>query len=488
METPMRYQMIEEIGRGAMGIVFRGKDPKINRDVALKCLRPHILEAHESAGRRFEQEIRALGRLIHPNIVTIFDVWEDTSSNNTYIVMEYVEGTSLAKLIKEETRFTPEQIVHIGIQVCKGLHFAHTKDVIHRDIKPGNILLSEDLQTVKITDFGIARLDSIGLTQSNHLAGTPQYMSPEQCRGEILDGRSDLFAVGALLYELLTQQKAFHGDSVTSIMHQILNHTPYAPYLVTDTTNESLSAVIMGALEKEPDARFSSGLEMADALLLSLEETAEFSSDQSTSESMTEEITDLEKMLETRVVANTFSSEGAGDSPKTAISPKNRGRVLWKRPVIYVLPVAVLAVFAILFVIQRPVKDEPRSAGSVSKIPSPLSQPELTKPSPLLKPARKGQAPKSDIEVKSNTLKEQKLEKTPPLMLTGEVIFATSPTGADIEINGIHKGTSPVSLALPAGSHELVVSKKGYHALEATIDVPSGQKTPLNLKLLEEKP
>ncbi len=480
MTTSVRYQIIEEIGRGAMGIVYLGKDPKINRDVALKCLRPHILEAHESAGKRFQQEILALGRLIHPNIVTIFDVWEDPASNNTYIVMEYVEGTSLAQLIKEKSPFSAEEVVYIGVEICKGLHFAHSKEVVHRDIKPANVLLSEDLSTVKITDFGIARLDSIGLTQSDHLAGTPQYMSPEQCRGETLSGRSDLFAVGALLYEMLTYQKAFQGDSVTGIMHKILTHTPYPPYLVSDDASEALSAVVMQALEKDADKRFSSGFAMADALRVSLEETAvdtdpSFQSTPSisSSHSMTEKIEHIGETAETRAAPlspetlDTPERPVASETRIPRIEKKARGR----RLPLMLLPIALLVVIGILYTLQltpnTPLKgpSDPKSAGSApqDKNRQPQSKPTAA-PIPRMR---------EKIDIK-------------PQVLFGQVIFATSPSGADILINGINKGKSPVTLDLPAGSHDLLVSKKGYHALEATIDVPSGEKTPVTLKLLEE--
>ena len=223
-----RYEIIDEIGRGAMGIVYLGRDPRINRSVALKCLRGNLVDG-KSGARRFQQEMRALGRLIHPNIVTIFDAGEDRETGLSYIVMEYVAGPPLIRLIRNGTVFPPGQVVEIGLQICGGLDFAHTKGVIHRDIKPGNILYSGDRQTVKITDFGIARLDRIGLTQTDRLTGTPQYMSPEQARGETLDGRSDLFSVGVLLYELLTGEKPFKGESLTAVMHQVLNHTPYPP-------------------------------------------------------------------------------------------------------------------------------------------------------------------------------------------------------------------------------------------------------------------
>ncbi|NOY85417.1 MAG: protein kinase [Nitrospirae bacterium] len=489
MATSGRYEIIRELGHGAMGIVYLGKDPKINREVALKCLRPHILEAHESAGRRFQQEILALGRLIHPNIVTIFDVWEDPVSGSTYIVMEYVEGISLAELLKEKRSLSCSDVVNIGIQICEGLDFAHSREVIHRDIKPGNILLSRDLSVAKITDFGIARLDDLGMTQTDRLTGTPQYMSPEQCRGEHLDGRSDLFAVGVLLYELLTREKAFRGDSITSVMHQVLTQMPYAPYLIDDDIPEGLSAVVMQALEKAPDARFATGLDMADALETTMESAS------------------------TRTFSLTRTKPGSMDKTETLstasldVVADAKGAGFWRYQML-LFPSIVLVSLGALFIFWM------KSPSSVTQVPTdaievpfevPSSEDESSSAGKAALKEKKAPEQKKQIKkvsvkptpiapkpIKPLPLAEETLHAEPPgvdfePVMTGEVVFATIPSGAEILINGDLVGFSPVSINLPAGPYELLVSKKGYHALEATIDVPSGEKVPINLQLLEEE-
>lgn len=482
MESLGRYQIIEEIGRGAMGIVYRGRDPKIDREVALKCLRPHILEAHEGAGRRFQQEILALGRLIHPNIVSIFDVWEDTASRSTYIVMEYVEGVSLAQLLKEKTPLTIEQVVRIGAQVCSGLDFAHSKEVIHRDIKPGNILLTRDYRVAKITDFGIARLDNTGMTQTDHLTGTPQYMSPEQCRGEHLDGRCDLFALGVVLYEVLCRTKAFQGDSLTGIMHQVLTHTPYPPHVISDRVPEALSAVVMQALEKNPEDRFSSGLEMADALVTAIEET---SGDFSMTESLTERVLDARGEMSATGISPTSETADTGTGPRAPRRsvPPLKSRSFWTPPVIVLL---VLILFSAGGLIYLQFSQSPRAGAPSGVSEAPVQDKilhERLKSEPASVPTLP--APREPVGNGTNT-RPDKITQKPPEVRRGQVVFATTPSGADILINGNLMGVSPVSIDLPAGAHELLVSKKGYHALEATIDVPSGEKIPINLKLLEE--
>lgn len=492
MESLGRYQIIEEIGRGAMGIVYRGRDPKIDREVALKCLRPHILEAHEGAGRRFQQEILALGRLIHPNIVSIFDVWEDTASGLTYIVMEYVEGVSLAQLLKEKTPLTIEQVVRIGAQICSGLDFAHSKEVIHRDIKPGNILLTQDYRVAKITDFGIARLDNMGMTQTDHLTGTPQYMSPEQCRGEHLDGRCDLFAVGVLLYEVLCRTKAFQGDSLTGIMHQVLTHTPYPPHVISERVPEAVSAVVMQALEKDPADRFESGLALADALVTAIEET---SGDFSMTESLTEEMPETGFFETPRAAAQTYPEREDTGEPV----PPFKSRSFWTPPVMVLLSLILFSAGGLIYLqfsqfpragapsgaSEAPVKDKkvaPRETLESESIRRDDVEQEIPQQGVAAPALSNGSSRRGD-EVSASP--EKRVQK-PSEVRRGQVVFATTPSGADIKINGDLMGVSPVSIDLPAGSHELLVSKKGYHALEATIDVPSGEKVPIHLKLLEE--
>ncbi|TAJ96314.1 MAG: PEGA domain-containing protein [Candidatus Manganitrophaceae bacterium] len=415
MKSLGRYEILLEIGRGAMGIVYLGSDAKIHRQVALKCLRPELFEASEETRKRFQQEILALGRLIHPNIVTIFDAGEDAATRTAYIVMEYVEGTSLGQLLKKGTPLSIDQVTRIGIDICRALDFAHSKGVIHRDIKPGNILLTSELGTIKVTDFGIARLDEGGQTQTDHLLGTPQYMSPEQCKGEKVDGRSDLFSVGALLYELLTRQKPFPGENVAAIMHQVLSKTPAPPATLSPDIPKPLSDLVMKALEKEPGQRFQSGAEMADAL-------SSVSSHREPARPVGEE-------------RPTLALSGSQDEiPPTPAA--QRRRWAW-------IPVAVAAAAILGWWSFKP-RTEPTVA--------PTSETKTVAPVPM-----------------------------------GKVDLTSTPTGAEISINGEPKGPTPLRLDLPAGSHELVAKMKGHHPLEATISVASGETVPLNLKLTEEE-
>jgi serine/threonine-protein kinase len=215
-----RYEVIKEIGKGAIGTVYLGLDPKINRKVAIKTLRYDEVDAEQlkEIKERFFREAEAAGRLSHPNIVTIFDVGEDYDI--TYMAMEYLDGHDLTSHCRKETLLPPKIALNIIIRVAFALDYAHKHKVVHRDIKPANIMLTEKGH-VKVTDFGIARLTGGDSTQTGVILGTPNYMSPEQVLGKKLDGRSDIFSLGAVFYELLTGEKPFKSNNIGNLMHNI---------------------------------------------------------------------------------------------------------------------------------------------------------------------------------------------------------------------------------------------------------------------------
>ncbi|MBU0675031.1 MAG: CHASE2 domain-containing protein [Proteobacteria bacterium] len=217
-----RYEVIKELGKGAIGTVYLGRDPKINRKVAIKTLRYDEIDPAQLSEikERFFREAEAAGRLSHPNIVTIYDAGEDYDI--TYMAMEYLDGHDLTRYCKKENLLAPKMIVNIIIRVAFALDYAHKHSVVHRDIKPANIMLT-DKGHVKVTDFGIARLTTSDSTQTGVILGTPNYMSPEQVLGKKLDGRSDLFSLGSVFFELLTGEKPFKSDNIGNLMHNIAN-------------------------------------------------------------------------------------------------------------------------------------------------------------------------------------------------------------------------------------------------------------------------
>jgi serine/threonine protein kinase len=261
-----RYDLREELGRGTMGVVFHGFDPMIGRDVAVKTLR--LSEAGTGLSReeligRFQTEARAAGLLTHPNIVVVFDAGEEDGL--FYITMEFVAGRSLQSLIDSHQPFPLSRVLKVMEQVCSALDFAHQHNVVHRDIKPANLMLTPD-DVIKITDFGTAKILQFGTAQTAHVMGTPSYMSPEQVKGKPVDGRSDIFSLGVILYELMTGEKPFPGQNITTVIYKIINEEPIPPRSLDSSIHPGLSAVISRALAKDPAERYQSCHELLNAL------------------------------------------------------------------------------------------------------------------------------------------------------------------------------------------------------------------------------
>ena len=258
-----RYEIAGELGRGAMGVVYKAIDPNIGRTVALKTMRVdvHGLESADLM-RRFQNEARAAGLLSHPNLVTIFDAGEHEGI--FYIAMEYLEGTTLQEMLAERHVLEAGEVVRFGREVAKGLDYAHAHGIVHRDVKPANIMVTRS-GVVKIMDFGIAKAGG-NMTGTGQVLGTPNYMSPEQVKGKGLDGRSDLFSLGVMLYEALTAEKPFAGQNVTTIIYKIVNENPIPPRDLDATIPMGLSAAVIKALAKSPDDRYQSGAQLAHEL------------------------------------------------------------------------------------------------------------------------------------------------------------------------------------------------------------------------------
>jgi serine/threonine-protein kinase len=252
-----RYELLGELGRGAMGVVYKARDPKIDRLIALKVIAPaEGLDAaqREESRERFHREARAAGRLTHPNIVTVHDVGED--QGRAYLVMEFIEGETLDQILRSRRPLPLDEVLAIADQVAQALDYAHARSVIHRDIKPANILLTRD-GVVKVTDFGIARFAGAEATQTGRTLGTPSYMSPEQIAGLSLDGRSDIFSLGSVLYELLSGEKAFPGETIGTIVYRIVHEDPIPLRRLNPAFPPGLDTCLMKALAKDPARRYA---------------------------------------------------------------------------------------------------------------------------------------------------------------------------------------------------------------------------------------
>jgi serine/threonine-protein kinase len=268
-EKPMlgRYQVEKELGKGAMGVVYGGKDPKIGRVVAIKTMALSAeFEAEElvEAKERFFREAETAGRLNHPNIVTIFDAGEE--HDLCYIAMEFLKGKDLVQYTKMPNLLPPEKVLSIVERVADALSYAHGMGIVHRDIKPANIMYEPESDTPKVTDFGIARVTDSSKTKTGMVLGTPSYMSPEQLAGKKIDGRSALFSLGVTLYQMLCGKLPFEGESMTQLMFAIANnpHPPIRDF--NPALPEWIVPIVDKALEKNFEKRYQTGAEFAEAI------------------------------------------------------------------------------------------------------------------------------------------------------------------------------------------------------------------------------
>jgi eukaryotic-like serine/threonine-protein kinase len=315
-----RYQILERVGAGGMGVLYRGFDPKLDREVAIKVILTDFSEDAEQMRPRFYREAKATARLQHRNIVTVFEFVED--QNQPHIVMEFLRGVPLAKRIAATPPLTLDDKLDIVAQLCSGLGYAHTQGVVHRDVKPANVFLLED-GTVKLLDFGIAKLTTSTLTRQGDVLGSASYMSPEQVAGsDSVDGRADVWSTGVVLYELLAGRKPFEGETPTNVIVKILKEDPTPIETVVPNLPKQLISVVHRSLQKDPTKRiakaeeFSRELQWIRKALLASGELAPM---------------DETKFASTQVLKSLhedLQKQPTGTSiPKTAARPKTAERV-----------------------------------------------------------------------------------------------------------------------------------------------------------------
>ncbi len=267
MDRIGRYKIVRELGRGAMGVVYHAIDPNIGRSVAIKTINLGAVpkaDEQERMRERLFREARSAGILSHPGIVTIYDV--EQQGDLAYIAMEYVDGPTLDQLLSGPEALAPERIFSIIGQTAAALDYAHGKGIVHRDIKPANIMIAKD-GTAKITDFGIAKITaSEQFTMTGSIVGTPHYMSPEQVQGQTIDGRSDQFSLAVIAYEVLTGEKPYTGEHLTTVVYKIVAEEPPLARRINASLTGAIEAVLRKGLAKKPDARYSTCVEFAEAL------------------------------------------------------------------------------------------------------------------------------------------------------------------------------------------------------------------------------
>jgi len=267
MDRIGRYKIVGELGRGAMGVVYHAIDPNIGRPVAIKTIHfgaGRTTEEHDRLRERLFREARSAGILSHPGIVTIYDV--EQQGELAYIAMEFVDGPTLDQVLSEAYPISPERMFSILGQTAVALDYAHQKGIVHRDIKPANIMIARD-GTAKITDFGIAKITAADqLTMTGNIVGTPHYMSPEQVQGQPVDGRSDQFSLAVIAFEMLTGEKPYAGEQLTTVVYKIVAEEPAAPHRLNPTLGPAIESALRKGLSKKPDARYPTCQEFAGAL------------------------------------------------------------------------------------------------------------------------------------------------------------------------------------------------------------------------------
>ena len=469
---------MREIGHGAMGVVYEALDPTIGRKIALKAIRfDGIGTTADEAARRFKNEARAAGGLNHPNIVTVYDAGEDNGI--LYLAMEFIEGSTLEALIRQQRTIATSQTIDIIRQVCAGLDFAHAKGIVHRDVKPANIMLAGS-GPAKITDFGIARAGE-AMTITGQVVGTPNYMSPEQVLGKQLDGRSDLFSVGVILYEMVTGERPFEGQSITTIMYKIVHETPIPPRKLDATIHAGLSAVIEKALSKSADDRFPNG----EALVRALQDykTASLPN----VNTLGQPTGDFPGLIDANAThdARPQLSQSVPYDPVRSGPPAQQSRSThvptpppmsdrrrpWDVPPRWRRRAGILIVLAALFIYSRfqrhpskPHNDEKDNATPASTVaappaPTPPTDTSETQPGP-----QEGSAlVKHDNASANSTTATMKLNSNPP---AAEVDLDGKPTGK----------RTPTELQIGRGRHRVSIRMPGFQTSSVTVKVTGGEE------------
>lgn len=469
-----KYQIIQELARGGMGVVYKGFDPHIERIVAIKTIHQHLLE-QSSGGKlleRFKREAQAAGRLTHPNVVMVYDYGEHRGT--PYIAMEFVEGRSLEDYLKNDVRFTLELVVRIMTQILDALDYCHANGVVHRDLKPGNVILVGDSK-VKIADFGIARIEASHLTQTGAVLGTPSYMSPEQFMGQTVDARSDLFSAGAILYELLTGEKAFPGNAMVTVMHKVVNVPPDDPSRINVHIPASFDRLTRKALAKRPDLRFQTASAFAEALMLA-------SRDDYHEELGGEEQTALGA-----------GSRPAGVSPDSAMALRDAtfgaGTVADPDATVVARPGEATQPSARAFGAPLPVPD---GAGSGSSVSAGLTRGRWLAAGAAglaalalagwfafqaLDGERRPPAPAATLDAEAPAEARHDVGVSVTRVQRedggyyGLIKAVTVPSGAALFLEGEYFGVTPFDFELPPGAYQVRVEKQGYRAEDLELAV-----------------
>lgn len=478
MEQIGRYQILDEIGRGAMGVVYRAQDPAIGRIIAIKTIRLNDLADPEERDRlrdRLFREAQAAGMLSHPNIVTIYDIAEERGQ--ACIFMEYVHGPSLEALMTTHQLPGKETFLTIFRQTAAALDYAHKKGIVHRDIKPANILIHEDGQA-KITDFGVAKVISQQMTYSGTIMGTPNYMSPEQVQGFSIDGRADQFGLAVVAYELLTGEKPFVGEYLPTLLYKIVREEPVRAMRLNRTIGPRIDGVLSRGLAKDPAARYATCSEFVGELASACGASPDWTPvarGASYSLPTVGQDSPVGPPRAKHRLAGLAARQPRASKEPTPVSPWLK-TLVWVFVGIGVVGLALLGAQKFLFV--------PPSTDTVAAVePAPTA---ANKPSPVAQPPEQlpgdaGTDPPLPKQEEPANPPEEPAAVAPVKNSDQAVQLLTDPPGAKVIVDDALSCKAPCMLTLTNGRHTLSTERDGYRPYPLVFNVPD--KTDIFLKL-----
>ncbi|MBT9591026.1 MAG: protein kinase [Thiobacillus sp.] len=485
-----RYEVIAPLGQGAMGTVYKAVDPLIERTVAIKTISLNLSnEERAEFEERFYREAKSAGRLNHPNIVTIYDVGE--TGDIAYIAMEYLEGESLREMLDSGVVLPVEMIGKIAARIASALNYAHENFVVHRDIKPANIMITPN-RNVKIMDFGIAQIPTGSRTQLGTVLGSPKYMAPEQVAGQATDGKTDIFALGVVLYEMLTGTTPFNGDNLSAIMYKILNEDPTPPSVINPRVPPIFDRIVSRALAKRPEDRYQTAREFAqdlrnqDAVPLHAASQPTASNRSATTRqarSLPPEEHDTTLFLPPHQARKVFAAASvdrrAGIKGKIALALQ--AALLSRKALFFAVPVLVITAFAIYLQSPQPLRRAaPAQVAPVSGMPRvPVPQPAVVAANaPVVFPA----APAKPV---ARVVPAAKTTPAPAALAQEKATLslAISPWG-EVFIDGKSMGVSPPlnTLQLEPGRHTVEIRNQAFAGYRDTVNVMPGQSLKIRHK------
>ncbi len=477
-----RYEVVSTLGQGAMGTVYKAVDPLIERPIAIKTINLNLSkEERAEFEERFYREAKSAGRLSHPNIVTIYDVGE--TDDIAYIAMEYLEGESLREMLDSGVVLPIEMICRIVSRIANGLNYAHEKHVVHRDIKPANIMVTSN-RDVKIMDFGIAQIPAGSRTQLGTVLGSPKYMAPEQVASQATDGRTDIFALGVVLYEMLTGTTPFNGDNLSAIMYKILNEEPAPPSTINPRVPSVFDRVISRALSKRPEERYQTAREFAwdlrnpDAAspdkahrpAASIQPAKAVQASRAPAEQQDATLR-LAPHKAQEVMA--IPASGQGQRIKEKKASLLGGALQGRKPLLLAIPILIIAALVVHRQATQPNggKVTPPAAqvleGMPDKTPQSMAPPANVTAAPSAAPAIHSTPVSQSVPAPASAT-QAKAKAT--------MMFAISPWG-EVYVDGKNLGASPplATLQLEAGKHNVEIRNQAFAPYRDTVNLESGQ-------------